>query len=71
MVTFIVRWREGGNIAVEAKQITSKYPDGTGAPVITAFGEGNEIVAIIPGDAVSAVYRKDAETKAEGGPVGM
>jgi len=36
-------------------------------PLITILDEQRECLAVMPGDAVRAVYLKDAETKTEGG----
>lgn len=71
MPIYVVRFREGRDIAVEGTDAQWTYPEGTHAPVITVLGQGNKRVAIIVGDAVTAVYLKDAEKETDGGPIAV
>jgi hypothetical protein len=71
MATYIVKLKEAPPFAVEGAQLGYFYPDGAHVPLITILDEQRECLAVIPGDAVRAVYLKDAETKTEGGLTAM
>ena len=66
MSEFIVRLRRGGWFVLEGDHLHWAYKDGSDLPLITILDEGNHRLAIMPADAVEAVYRKDAEKEAKG-----
>lgn len=65
MPIFTIEFREGPDIAVEGAQVTFTYPDGTHAAMVYIMNESKQFVAIIPSDALRAIYLQEAgkETK--------
>ena len=61
MPIFTIKLREGADIAVEGMTIELSAPQGTPAAIVYVLGEGNKRVAIIPCDALRAIYRQEAE----------
>ena len=61
MPIFTIKLREGSDIAVEGVAIHWFHPQGTHAAVVYVMGEGNKRVAMIPSDALRAIYLQEAE----------
>jgi len=61
MPIFNIELREGPDIAVEGKTIEWSAQQGTHAAIVYVLGEGNERVAIIPTDALRAIYLQEAQ----------
>jgi len=61
MPIYIIRPREGPDMAVEGVAIHWFHPQGTHAAAVYVMGEGNKRVAIIPSDALRAIYLQEAE----------
>jgi hypothetical protein len=61
MPIFTIKLREGPDIAVEGVTIAWSATQGSPAAVVYVLGQGNKRVAIIPTDALRAIYLQEAE----------
>jgi hypothetical protein len=71
MASYTIRFREGGSVVLEGTRLHATHQEGSNFPVIFIFGSDGRQVAVLPGDAVKAVYLKEAEKETEGGPIAM